>query len=487
MKKVRNAVLLGTALAAGAALIAAQAQGNVTLRIATISVEQEAMFRELEKDFNKKYPQWNIRFELSAQDAFDRALPLSFQSGDAPDILINRFNIPVSTLRANGWLAPLSERTVPNAWRSQFPNYWFVPGWNVVDGKVWGVSLNDQDAWGPGYFYYNKNVMRKAGLDPNKPPKTWNEWLRACDAITKSGASCMTASFQNRTQFERIWTPLTAVAQSSNPFNYRTGRFAFSDQDRLRAWTMLKTMYDRKYFIPGVETATRESSRQVFGLNQAAFYVDGAMMPSVWRDSMGFKNLEYGVAQMPVPDSGLRGKLTKSLPRPNLFVTSRVRNKEAAWAFVQYMTDPKGLYAKLYVSRGYGFLSYVENEKLFDGNDPVLQDIADIAKGGYRVFEPNYLLACNDMDKSTALADTLRSNTLPEENASVIDALIKNQDWVPVAQRLTDGRQKLLEERVAAEKARGLSTNMNYFRKSGFNFGKNYGYASNYPVESCKK
>ncbi|MFN3265361.1 MAG: ABC transporter substrate-binding protein [Deinococcales bacterium] len=486
MKKIRYFVLFGVALAGGIALLAAQAQSSVTLRIGTISVEQEAMFRELEKDFNKKYPQWTIRFELSAQDAFDRALPLAFQSGDAPDILLNRFSIPVSTLRANGWLAPLSEKNIPTSWRNQFPNYWFVPGWNVFEGKVWGVSLNDQDAWGPGYFYYNKAVLKKAGLDENKPPKTWNEWLNACEAISKSGASCITASFQNRAQFERLWAPLTAVAQSSNPFNYRTGRFAFADPDRLRAWTFLKTLYDRKYFIPGVETATREASRQVFGLNQAAFYVDGAMMPSVWRDSMGFKNLDYGVAAMPVPDSGLRGKLTKSLPRPNLFVTSRARNKEAAWAFVQYMTDPKGLYAKLYVSRGYGFLSFVNNESMFEGGLPALQTISSISKN-YRTFEPNYLLACPDMSRSTALSDALRSNTLPEENASVIEALIKNQDWSLVAQRLTEGRQKLLEERVAAEKTRGLSTSMDYFRNPNYRFGSNFGYSINYPVASCKK
>jgi multiple sugar transport system substrate-binding protein len=483
---MNKAVLVTLGLGATAIGVAALAQGNQpTLRVASISVEQEELYRSLEKEFNKKYPQWTIRFELSAQDAFDRALPLAFQSGDAPDVIINRFSLPVTQLRSNGWLAPLSDKAIPTKWRQQFPAYWFTRGWNVLENKVWGVSLNDQDAWGPGYFYYNKAVMRKAGLNPNTPPKTWNEWLRACDAITKSGASCVTASFQNRTQFERLWTPLTAVAQSSNPFNYRTGKFSFSDADRLRAWTFLKTMYDRKHFIPGVETATRESSRQVFGLNQAAFYVDGAMMPSVWRDSMGFKDLEYGVAPMPTPDSGLKGKLTKSLPRPNLFVTSKVRNKDAAWAFVEFMTDPNGPYAKGYVAKGYGFLSFVDNAKLFDGNDKALQDIFNIARKSYRVFEPNYLLACDDMDKSTALADALRSNTLPEENASVIEALIKNQDWKPVADRLTEGRQKLLEANIAAERTKGLSISMDYFKKANYRFGTNFGYSSVYPL--CKK
>ena len=41
----------------------------------------------------------------------------------------------------------------------------------VTDGKVWGIPFQRSTI----VMYYNKDLFRKAGLTPNKPPKTWSE------------------------------------------------------------------------------------------------------------------------------------------------------------------------------------------------------------------------------------------------------------------------------------------------------------------------
>ena len=41
----------------------------------------------------------------------------------------------------------------------------------VTDGKVWGIPFQRSTI----VMYYNKDLFRKAGLNPNKPPKTWSE------------------------------------------------------------------------------------------------------------------------------------------------------------------------------------------------------------------------------------------------------------------------------------------------------------------------
>ena len=41
----------------------------------------------------------------------------------------------------------------------------------VTDGKVWGIPFQRSTI----VMYYNKDLFRKAGLSPNKPPKTWSE------------------------------------------------------------------------------------------------------------------------------------------------------------------------------------------------------------------------------------------------------------------------------------------------------------------------
>jgi sn-glycerol 3-phosphate transport system substrate-binding protein len=40
-------------------------------------------------------------------------------------------------------------------------------------------------------FYVNKDAFKKAGLDPNKPPKTWKEFAAAADKLKASGQQCV--------------------------------------------------------------------------------------------------------------------------------------------------------------------------------------------------------------------------------------------------------------------------------------------------------
>ena len=448
----------------------------------SISVEQDDLYRELETAFHERYPDYTVKFETFSQDAFQQNLPLSFESGDAPDVVLASFDVPMTELLANGWLAPVAgDADIPDEWFARFPDSTFVNGHNMVGDVVYGVPTNEQDIWGPGYMFYNRTVLEDAGIDPDTEiPTTWSELLSVCERVKAADYPCFTASFDSDSNVRRWWTPFTAMAQSWTPFNYETGEFAYADESRLRAWDLLKTMYDNEYFIPGVETTDRETSRQIFALDQAAFYMDGAWMPSVFRVSMEFPDLNYGVAPAPRPDDGVQGALHKELLTSRLHVTSNVRNPEAAWALVDFLTEPEGDYAKGYISGGFGFLSFANNEELVDPNDEVLARILEISDG-YRKFEPVPLLACADMSKSTAYNDAVQDPTIPSEEPSLVEALTTGQDWTTVAEQMTTKRQALFEKNLAAEKESGLNVDMSYFTYPDWQFDSNFDYTT-YPL-----
>jgi len=50
-------------------------------------------------------------------------------------------------------------------------------------GKLYGLPLNTSTP----LLYYNKDLFRKAGLDPNKPPKTWSELYEYAKKISALG------------------------------------------------------------------------------------------------------------------------------------------------------------------------------------------------------------------------------------------------------------------------------------------------------------
>ena len=52
---------------------------------------------------------------------------------------------------------------------------------NIWQDQVWGVPLNF-DVW--EQLYYNADMFTAAGLDPDNPPKTWDEWLAAAEQLT---------------------------------------------------------------------------------------------------------------------------------------------------------------------------------------------------------------------------------------------------------------------------------------------------------------
>jgi multiple sugar transport system substrate-binding protein len=62
----------------------------------------------------------------------------------------------------------------------------FVPEvWNagLYNGQRYGIPLDIH----PMGFYYNKSTMEKAGLDPNKPPQTRDDYMAALEQMKSNG------------------------------------------------------------------------------------------------------------------------------------------------------------------------------------------------------------------------------------------------------------------------------------------------------------
>ncbi len=56
-------------------------------------------------------------------------------------------------------------------------------GAKLYQGDLYGLPLNGD----VNVMYYNTELFTQAGLDPDKPPQTWDEFLAAAKALTKDG------------------------------------------------------------------------------------------------------------------------------------------------------------------------------------------------------------------------------------------------------------------------------------------------------------
>jgi multiple sugar transport system substrate-binding protein len=138
-------------------------------------------FQELAKEFNAANP--DIRVELVPVQWEQRMQKLmtEMQAGVPRDV------VRVTATDMAGIFpllqpvdAPLRAIGAYDGIISQIPPR-FLADYDTRDGKLYGVPMSiSADG-----LMYNKKMFAAAGLDPNKPPKTWAEFLEYAKKLTK--------------------------------------------------------------------------------------------------------------------------------------------------------------------------------------------------------------------------------------------------------------------------------------------------------------
>jgi len=61
----------------------------------------------------------------------------------------------------------------------------------MIDGKIYGIPYQNSTP----LMYYNVAAFTDVGLDPEKPPTTWREWLDAAQKLTKPSGDRWASTF----------------------------------------------------------------------------------------------------------------------------------------------------------------------------------------------------------------------------------------------------------------------------------------------------
>ena len=183
---------------------------------------------------------------------YDETMPAAvaaFRAGTAPHIL-QVFEVGTATMMAakgavvavGKVLADAGYKFDPKAYIPAVMGYYTAP-----NGQMLSFPLNSSTT----IFNYNKDLFRKAGLDPNKPPTTWPEVALAAAKLKASGVSCpFTTSWQGWTQLESFSTwHNTLFATQNNGFGGTSARLAFNSPLHVRHIENLANMAKQGLFI----------------------------------------------------------------------------------------------------------------------------------------------------------------------------------------------------------------------------------------------
>ncbi len=205
---------------------------------------------DLAKDFNASQKEYRIipTFKGSYDESMTAAIA-AFRAGNAPHIL-QVFEVGTATMMASkGAIVPVGEVMKkanvtfnPDAYVPAVAGYYTAP-----NGQMLSFPFNSSTT----VFHYNKDAFKAAGLDPNKPPRTWPEVALAAAQLKASGHKCpFTTSWVSWTQLESFsaWHN-TEFATKGNGMRGIDARLSFNAPLHVRHIENLGNMAKQGLFV----------------------------------------------------------------------------------------------------------------------------------------------------------------------------------------------------------------------------------------------
>jgi len=436
--------------------------------------------KDAAQEFEREYPNIKLEFITMPEKEYYEARPLLFESGQAPDIFYQSGGAKVlREFLEKGWIRPLHpDGTAPQEWIERWPDGYFVPGINVYDNEIYSFHYDDIKIGGWGFMFYNKEVLAKAGLDPEQAPETWSELKDACRTISDHSAGAGIAiPLDPPADIRRLWTAIAGSIMTDKAFDYQRGRFCIDDERMIAAYQFIRSFYDEGLVLRGDDPKNpyqydKALARQALATGQAAFYFDGSFLQPVLK-TMGFEdfvNTNLGTAGTPYPDNRPRGALSSMLDNNSYWVSSQTKHPDEAWLCIDWMTRPDGFYGREYVSRGMGFLQYVDNAQYV--TDPNILRIIEISRN-LRVVAPEPLILKPELAKSQAFL-VASIGILP----MVGETLLSGGDFKAVARDMAQTQNDLFLKTLAEERNSGLNVGVEDYTFPDWNFDEDFDYGN---------
>lgn len=292
------------------------------LRAGTDEITQN-VYEELIAGYEEEHSGVTIEYQqVNFGTDLETKLNTLYAGGSAPDLV----RAPISTiaLRASmgqyaeldGYIENWSEKD------NYLENAYEVGSYN---GKQYGLPINI-DAQ---VLFYRKDYFEEAGLDPNSPPKTWEELLDYAEKLTVwEGDDVMRAGFS---------FPISGEHQTLIPFARQNGSLVvdeennkpvFNDEKTVEALEYLMQYADKNLIIPYV----RNKDQNPFLLGNAAItygavgeYTTLKANGIEWVDQIGFA---CGVG---------REKISTFGGAQIMFISEESKYKDQAWSFIEYL------------------------------------------------------------------------------------------------------------------------------------------------------
>lgn len=255
--------------------------------VPTYSDNTKALWEEVIEGFEAENPGTKVNLEVQSWENINDVVRTKVQSDQMPDLLnIDAFAGYVD----DEMLYPVNEVMSPET-ISDFQDS-FVANASMA-GEQWGIPLIASAR----ALFYNKTLFEEAGLDPEKPPTTWDELWEDATKITEiDGVYGYGLPLGNEeAQAE------TAVWIFGNGGSYGDDQeLTIVTPENVEAVDYFKSLYEAGLTQPDAGSSQRTPLQDVFIQGKIGMIV--GLPPIVGMIEEKNPDLDYGIAPLPTKD-----------------------------------------------------------------------------------------------------------------------------------------------------------------------------------------
>ncbi len=315
--------------------------------------DRDQTFQELAKQYQDE-TQTKVKFELYApSDAYTQRIKASAQTNTLPDIFgVLGEKRDLGSFIRSGYVADLtgdlsSAVADGSSWKdtffekalaiNEFPSgneYGVKPG-------IYGVPLDVTTI----QMVYNKTLYAKAGLDPDKPPQTWEEFVTHSQALKEAGIPRLVSGFSEIWMIDALASNWAMnIMGQDKVFRTYQGKAPYTDPDWVRLFTLFKQMTDENILVDGAVTMVNKTAEQTFANERAAYAFNGSWCINVYKGMNPGLNYAAMLPPKVVPQNPM---IIWGGAGSSFVVNERSPRKAAAIQFLQWLTakDPQAYFS----------------------------------------------------------------------------------------------------------------------------------------------
>jgi sn-glycerol 3-phosphate transport system substrate-binding protein len=438
MKRVL-AVATAAAMVLGAVFPAMAAEKTKVTFWHAFGGGRSGFIQRMVEDFNFTHPAIEVTAEYkgSYRDSLNAAV-LAARQKQSPHI-VHLFEVGTQMALDTGIFMPFEDLVKPEDFAMLDDFIEPVANYYRVGGKFYSVPWNSSNP----ILYYNKDIFRKAGLDPENPPRTFGEVMAAAEKIVSSGAAPKAITWPLHSWFVEQWVAMQGALLADNE-NGRADRATDIHLDgeamkRIMGWW--KEMYDKGYFVYSGKPEDWDGANQIFITRQAPMLITSTSDVTFHQTAAAENGYELGTGFLPAPDGIERNGVV--VGGASLWVTKGHSEAEmdAAKTFLLWFTNTENM-VRWHKGTGYfpvrkSSVDIVETQQWFETNpayraafDQMLQTKVNRASQGALIGPfpelrtivsdaVQKIFAGESIDKALADADARADKALADYNKSV--------------------------------------------------------------------